>query len=71
MTAVVERTSRRVTVSLSPARWNRILQLEKADRQARSARHQRYSHESLCGIFRTDAAERELVEGYLAEKYHL
>ena len=69
MAAVVERTPRRITVSISPLRWQRILQLEKADRQARAMNHTHYRHEALCGIFRTDATERELVEDYLSEKY--
>ena len=30
MDAIIERTPRRVTVSLSTRRWNRMLQLEKA-----------------------------------------
>ena len=71
MAAVIERTSGRITVSLSPLRWQRILQLEKADKQARAAKRRHYHHEALCGIFRTDASERELVEAYLGEKYQL
>lgn len=31
----------------------------------------RYRHESLCGIFNTDATQTELVEEYLKEKYNM
>lgn len=34
--AVIERTSRRVVVSLSPRRWNRLMELEKAYEVARA-----------------------------------
>ena len=71
MAAVIERTSRRITVSLSPFRWKRFLRLEEADKQSRAAKRRHYRHEALCGIFRTDTSERELVEAYLGEKYHL
>ena len=71
MATVVERTPRRITVSLSPLRWKRIQQLEAADRRARAAKRTLYRHEALCGIFRTDASECELVEDYLAEKYQV
>jgi hypothetical protein len=35
MEAIVERTSRRVTVNLSMRRWNRMLRLEEAYKLAR------------------------------------
>ena len=31
----------------------------------------RYRHESLCGIFNSDATEDQLIEDYLQEKYKL
>ncbi len=30
-----------------------------------------YRHEALCGMFKSDATEAELVEEYLTEKYNL
>ena len=31
----------------------------------------RYRHEALCGIFNSDAAQEELLEEYLQEKYNV
>ena len=31
----------------------------------------RYRHETLCGIFSSDATQEELVEDYLQEKYSI
>ena len=31
----------------------------------------RYRHESLCGIFNSDASQEELLDEYLQEKYNL
>ena len=31
----------------------------------------RYRHETLCGIFNSDATQEELIEGYLQEKYNV
>ena len=36
---------------------------------ARPKRH--YRHESLCGVFNSDATQEELLEEYLQEKYSL
>ena len=36
MEAIVERTSRRITVSMSTRRWNRMLQLEQAYKLAKT-----------------------------------
>ena len=36
---------------------------------AKTKRH--YRHESLCGIFNSDATEEQLIEDYLQEKYNL
>lgn len=36
---------------------------------AKTKRH--YRHESLCGVFHTDATQEELLEEYLQEKYNL
>lgn len=71
MATVVERTPRRITVSLSPLRWKRIQQLERADKLSKAAKRTHYRHEALCGIFRNDATERALVEEYLGEKYRI
>ncbi len=30
-----------------------------------------YRHESLCGIFHSDASKEELLDAYLQEKYNL
>lgn len=32
---------------------------------------QHYRHESLCGIFNSNATQEELLEDYLQEKYNL
>ena len=32
---------------------------------------QHYRHESLCGIFNSDATQEELIEDYLQEKFNL
>ena len=72
MTTIIERTPQRITVSMSMARWKRILKLEQAQgmpRVAKSKRHHR--HETLCGIFNSGATEQELVQDYLIDKYHL
>lgn len=31
----------------------------------------RYRHETLCGIFKSDATQEELIEEYLQEKYNV
>lgn len=31
----------------------------------------RYRHEALCGIFKSEATQEELLEEYLQEKYNL
>lgn len=36
---------------------------------AKAKKH--YRHESLCGIFNSDATEEQLIEDYLQEKYNL
>ena len=47
-----------------------------AKRLVRSARpvtktKKKYQHESLCGIFASEASEKQLVEEYLQEKYNI
>lgn len=72
MTAIVERTPRTVTVRMSTRRWNRLQQMEQAMKQPKNNDTKRhYRHEALCGMFRSDATETELVEEYLTEKYDL
>ena len=72
MTAIVERTPRTVTVRMSTRQWNRLQQMEQAFLQAKSNYEKRhYRHEVLCGMFKSDATEAELVEDYLTEKYEL
>ena len=64
MTTIIERTPQRITVSMSMARWKRILKLEQAQgmpRVAKSKRHHR--HETLCGIFNSGATAR--AEDYI------
>lgn len=34
-------------------------------------RKKRYRHETLCGIFNSDATEEQLIEDYLQEKFKL
>ena len=72
MTAIIERTPRTVTVRMSTRRWNRLQQMEQALQQPKgsNAKHH-YRHEALCGMFKSDATEAELVEEYLTEKYNL
>ena len=36
---------------------------------AKPKRH--YRHETLCGIFKSDATQEELLEEYLQEKYNV
>ena len=66
MTAIIERTPRTVTVRMSTRRWNRLQQMEQALQQPKgsNAKHH-YRHEALCGMFKSDATEAELVEEYL------
>ena len=57
---------------MSTRRWNRFLQMEQDLRQSKGSNAKRhYRHESLCGMFKSDATETELVEEYLTEKYNL
>ena len=72
MTAIIERTPRTVTVRMSTRRWNRLQQMEQVLQQTKgsNAKHH-YRHEDLCGMFKSDATEAELVEEYLTEKYNL
>lgn len=72
MTAIIERTPRTVTVRMSTRQWNRLQQMEQALRQPKSsnAKHH-YRHEALCGMFKSDATQTELIEEYLTEKYGL
>ena len=37
----------------------------------KTKRKKHYRHETLCGIFNSDATEEQLVEEYLQEKYNL
>lgn len=46
------------------------IQLIDAAKPAAKAKR-RYRHESLCGIFKSDATEEQLIEDYLQEKYKL
>lgn len=72
MTAIIERTPRTVTVRMSTRQWNRLQQMEQALRQPKSSNAKRhYRHEALCGMFKSDATQTELIEEYLTEKYGL
>ena len=72
MTTIIERTPQRITVSMSLARWKRILKLEQAQGISRVTKSKhRHRHEALCGIFNSGATEQELVQDYLNDKYHL
>ena len=76
MTAIIERTADTVTVRMSTRRWNRIQQMEKILHQYKQAKANKesrhhYRHEALCGMFKSDATQTELVEEYLTEKYDL
>ena len=70
---IVTRTPRTVTVKMSNASWKRLLELERADGVTKAEKKAKkpYRHESLCGMFHSDATEEQLVEGYLQEKYNL
>ena len=39
--------------------------------QSSAKRKKHYRHETLCGIFNSDATEEQLVEEYLQDKYNL
>ena len=42
-----------------------------AQAKPKAKRKQHYRHEALCGIFKSEATEEQLVEEYLKEKYNL
>ncbi len=42
----------------------------KAKPKAKVARRQ-YAHDALCGIMKTDKSDKELIEGYLKEKFQI
>ncbi len=72
MTAIVERTPRTVTIRMSTWRWNRLQQMEKsAMRNKANKEKHKYRHETLCGMFNSDATQTELIEEHLKEKYKL
>ncbi len=71
MESIIERTSKTVTVRMSTKRWKRIQQMEQAFQKQHKKEKPHYRHESLCGMFNTNATKTELVEEYLREKYHL
>ena len=45
-------------------------QLIASARPIKKAKHH-YRHESLCGIFTSDATEEQLIEDYLKEKFNV
>ena len=70
MATIIERTPGRVVVSMSTRRWNRLQKLEQEFRKSEGTKQaKRYRHESLCGLFKSDSSQTELVEDYLREKY--
>ena len=72
MTTIIERTPGRVVVSMSTRRWNRLQKLEKDFKKSEDAKQdKRYRHEALCGMFKSDSSQTELMEDYLREKYRL
>ena len=72
MATIVERTPRRITISMSPSRWKKLQLLEeKYGKNAVKSEKKMYKHESLCGMFHSDISHTELIEEYLKEKYHV
>ena len=43
--------------------------ISSANRNTKGKRQ--YRHESLCGIFKSDSSEDQLIEEYLQEKYNV
>lgn len=50
-------------------RLEKIRKIAAGNSAAKAKKH--YRHESLCGIFNSDATEEQLIEDYLQEKYNL
>ena len=50
-------------------RLEKIRKIASGNSAAKAKKH--YRHESLCGIFNSDATEEQLIEDYLQEKYNL
>ena len=76
MAAIIERTPHTVTVRMSTSRWNRLQQLEKdmklqEKQQKEKKTKPKYRHEALCGMFKSDATQTELIEQYISEKYDI
>ena len=57
MEAIIERTPRRVTVSMSVRRWNRMLQLEEAYKLARIIKRSMKQVESEPSLTPEEAVE--------------
>ena len=64
--------SGKTTITSKILRHEWLQQMEQALQQPKgsNAKHH-YRHEALCGMFKSDATEAELVEEYLTEKYNL
>ena len=72
MATIVERTPRRITISMSPSRWKKLQFLEeKFGKSAVKSEKHSYKHESLCGMFNSNMTQTELIEEYLKDKFHI
>lgn len=72
MATILERTPRRITISMSPRRWEKLQLLEeKYGKNAVKSEKHSYKHESLCGMFHSDISQTELIEEYIKEKFHI